>query len=157
MAQAPMVVRRFGGRRGALAVAVLTASLALTALVQPRSAGADEAVRAMPALADLQVSYSNFIEHNGAIVLLFKVWNAGTGDAGRFTVAVKAANGAVVEVFPAPGLQAGYGVAFEHELPACIQSGFLVRTLVADSGDNVVESDERNNEKQMTFVYGPSC
>jgi hypothetical protein len=155
--QAPTLVRLFRARRRALASALLAAGVALSAVLPAGAESTHLPEAGRPALPDLRVSYTNVIAYNGALVLLFKVWNAGTALAGRFTVVVEAANGAVLEVFPAPGLQAGYSVAFEHTLPACVPSAMVVRTIVVDSGDYVPESVEANNETKAVHVYGPTC
>jgi hypothetical protein len=147
----------FEGRRGVPAAAVAAAVAALIAISPAPSTAAQQPVYAVPALPDLQVSYTNVIQYGGDTVLLFKVWNSGSANAGPFKVAAHAANGAVLQVFEARGLMPGYSVAFSHQLPPCTLSGSLTRTIVTDSDSTVVESNEGNNEKKAVFVYGPRC
>lgn len=106
---------------------------------------------------NLVVQSTRFINFGDDVYLQFTVKNTGLANAGAFKMNVESANGAVVQSFASAGLAPGQTTVHAHKLPGCVPLGIVSRTIVADAGNLVAESNEGDNEVTKNYIYGPAC
>lgn len=142
----------------------LLALATFTAFGPARSAHADEppqvafvAEANLVLQPNLVIQSTRFINFGDDVYLQFTVKNTGLANAGAFKMSVKSANGATLEQFASIGLAPGQTTVHAHKLPACVPLGIVSRTIVADFGNLVNESNEGDNEATRNYIFGPAC